>query len=155
MYKSALVFACLALSATTANAETVEGRVQVLAGSELADEADGFIGAALGADYEIDKHTFIGAEVSVDHALSHHDVPTWRRHLGDTTGSLVGRAGGTFEEVYKVYALAGVKMGSEETVPVYGMGIERKFGSYLASLEYRHVSEVGTDQIAFAIGITF
>lgn len=160
MFRKTVLVAGLLLSPTLAHAAPIEGRVMAIGGMEFRhEESDPFLGAALGADFELDKHTFAGAEVSAEHALRGQGEDEcafgFDEHARKVAVTVAARAGLVLDEVNKVYALAGVRFAEDESPLVYGLGVERKIGKFVASLEYRRVSEIRTNQVGIGLGLTF
>lgn len=160
MFRKTILAAGLLLSPTLAQAAPVEARFMAIGGAEFShEETTPFLGAALGADFELDKHAFLGAEVSAEHALndpSEDECGYWSDDDGRNVAvTVAARAGMMLEKVNKVYALVGIRFAEEESPLVYGVGIERTFGKFVAGLEYRRVSELRTSQVSLGLGLTF
>lgn len=119
------------------------------------DDVNVAVGLAGGVDYFLNEEAFVGVEAAISHNFdtTHHHV--FDDHEGQISGSLMARGGAVIAPQTKAYALAGISISSEDRPFVYGAGIERAFGRMLASLEYRHANNYGSDQVRLGIGFEF
>lgn len=154
-----LTAACLAPMHAHAEDAVAEfsGRIVAKAGFDLGrhESTDVIASLAGGVDYNINEEAFVGVEASVAHAFNagHHH---WLHDdEGRTTGALLARGGLVIATRTKAYALFGVRISSEEQPSVYGIGIERKIGRLLGSLEYQRANSYRSDQILLGLGVQF